>query len=993
MPTEMNFGPKWIRDMYGERSVNDGANHTMERSGIQMATHRYGYEEMLGLIPIDLDSFDLLQGQEFHLFEPREPSFRQPVMPVQNADFQKSSFTTSRKMRSGDNEFERTPALNKGVDSFRRMPEPMSDRTTQDVMSKVPPDRQEAVVALSNEPKEAELPSQPVIDIPLESIENTPMREPELVTCEEIEKMLNSHENGDRANAFKADEENDNFFVPESRVGIGIECREVEENTIFNMPSMPSFNFSSLLNSETDNANLNIVEPSLPETIATEVESSSVPAIGPVLNFKQSSKLVQCVGNDPIWHYIDPRGNEQGPFSNESMSKWFDNNYFPDTLPIRTKIQKDFRPLKEFIALYEQAPFNEQCSSHLMFGNQSPLFEKEEEILVESPSRPFFDNHDPINHNHFLPSLPSELGGLNLQSAFPNQFSTPEIPNPQISTMGHNDAIDRHFNLTVSSSIAPPETTVANVTSISMVTDNNSLPRPKKAWDAEPSGAATKSGTNHSDSKCGSKRNQKNAKNTPGNDVAHNSIRPLSNGVEIEDQVNKFFQSFEDTSTNTKSEQPAANTKKHVQKVNSKPRTPEEKALLSSMLENACMKEKSRQSKSEKVSAPGGDSQKQMLVTRPSFIPSLADIQNEQELSYANEPPPIPPVIKKEPRPATSNTSPWNIVHDSYTPIDLSALINSSNGDAGPKNSKRNTDQNVSSIASLVRDFQNHELTLNNQMQYPQIPKTEYQSTAQLSSAAPRQPHETMISAVPVLNSSSVPSGKGVKEAAPKKQGNAANTAAAKKNKKEKQHAKSVKNLFSGNQKSAGNTREDEFHLWCIDKVFNIDTDDAARIDIPTFVEMLKEFDSPYEIHTTIKEYLGDTKECQEFAADFIKRKNKLKPNSMRETEPFIQFAPSVPMPNISPSPAQEEIAPVAPPAKTAPQPSNAQAQKTVLASSSWASANPNPSPFELPKPMDADGNRKKGKQRKGQKINPAALLQISSKPAENRKIGEIDNA
>ena len=997
MATEMNFGPQWIRDMY-ERSVNEGTSHTNHttaaaRGGIQMANHRYGYEEMVGLIPSILDSFDLLHGQEFHLFEPREPSFSQHVVAPSNSDYNKNSFSTSRnKHRNCDNEFERT-STNRGNDSFRRhMSELTSDqsRDAEQKIGKEPPDRSETNV-LENGVLKVNETTETVVDViePVpELVEN---EKPEPVTCEEIEKMLSFHESNTSATEVETEDENDNFFVPEPRVGVGIDSRELEDNAIFNLP-LPNFNFNSLMRIETDNSTSAMGDQLATDTIDGQVESNGnqvVPDTEPGVLFKQVPKVPEVsVGNDPIWHYIDPRGNEQGPFSNESMSKWYDNNYFPDTLPIRTKTQKDFRPLKDYFAIYGQAPFDEECSAHLMFADQTPVIKDQESPLFQQ-SRILFENHDHTNHSNFLPSGPTELVNLNIEPTFPNHFSALEIPNLPI-----DETIDHHFNLAVSSSVVSSSgTTVANTTSISTIPENNSQTSSKKTGDAASLGASSKSNSN-SESKR-NKRNQKNSKNASNNDTtaSNNSARPVSNGVEIEEHVNKFFQSFEDTSANTKQDKPtvASSKKTKIHKVDSRSLT-DESALLSSMLDAACAKEKARQppAKTNKVSILNNEKQKAFEApTQPLFIPSLADIQKEQKLSNVGEPEPVQPIVKKEQKPTPSSNSPWNIVHDSYTPLNLSMLINSSNSEA-TNNARKAPDQNFSSVASVVKDFENDEFSYKNQMQYPQMPKNGNQNAKKLSSVAARHSETTGVSSSKSTlfsNTSAV-----TKETGSKKQGGAGNTAAAKKNKKEKQHAKSVKNLF--NQKSIESNLhapEREFHGWCINQVFAIDTEAAAAIDIPTFVEMLKEFDSPYEIHTTIKEYLGETKECQEFASEFIKRKNKLRPQAVKEPEKPSQVAPSILLPKVvaPPVPVVQEHVPLAPPKV----PNNTQI--SVLASSNWASVNPNPLPFEIPK-LDSEGNRnsKKGKQRKGQKINPAALLQISSKPAPDRvKIGEIDNA
>jgi len=47
------------------------------------------------------------------------------------------------------------------------------------------------------------------------------------------------------------------------------------------------------------------------------------------------------------WYYKDPKGQEHGPFPEENMRMWFNQNYFEASLLIRKQSEKNFAPLHE----------------------------------------------------------------------------------------------------------------------------------------------------------------------------------------------------------------------------------------------------------------------------------------------------------------------------------------------------------------------------------------------------------------------------------------------------------------------------------------------------------------------------------------------------------------------------------------------------------------------------------------------------------------------
>ncbi|KAG5667580.1 hypothetical protein PVAND_015557 [Polypedilum vanderplanki] len=62
-----------------------------------------------------------------------------------------------------------------------------------------------------------------------------------------------------------------------------------------------------------------------------------------------------------------------------------------------------------------------------------------------------------------------------------------------------------------------------------------------------------------------------------------------------------------------------------------------------------------------------------------------------------------------------------------------------------------------------------------------------------------------------------------------------------------------------------------EFTQWCTRTLSAMN----GNVDVPTFVSFLQDIESPFEIKDYIKMYLGETKECTEFAKQFLERRSK----------------------------------------------------------------------------------------------------------------------
>lgn len=75
---------------------------------------------------------------------------------------------------------------------------------------------------------------------------------------------------------------------------------------------------------------------------------------------------------------------------------------------------------------------------------------------------------------------------------------------------------------------------------------------------------------------------------------------------------------------------------------------------------------------------------------------------------------------------------------------------------------------------------------------------------------------------------------------------------------------------------------------------------------VPTFATFLQDIESPYEVKDYIKGYLGESRECAEFAKQFLERRSKYK-NQQRAQYAHIDDMCS-PAPAINPSNEFQEV-------------------------------------------------------------------------------------
>ncbi|XP_060029410.1 GRB10-interacting GYF protein 1 isoform X2 [Erinaceus europaeus] len=76
---------------------------------------------------------------------------------------------------------------------------------------------------------------------------------------------------------------------------------------------------------------------------------------------------------------------------------------------------------------------------------------------------------------------------------------------------------------------------------------------------------------------------------------------------------------------------------------------------------------------------------------------------------------------------------------------------------------------------------------------------------------------------------------------------------------------------------------QDGFTQWCEQMLHTLSA--AGSLDVPMAVAILKEVESPYDVHDYIRSCLGDTLEAKEFAKQFLERRAKQKASQQRQQQ------------------------------------------------------------------------------------------------------------
>ncbi|KAM4813093.1 GRB10-interacting GYF protein 1 isoform 2-T3 [Urocitellus parryii] len=81
---------------------------------------------------------------------------------------------------------------------------------------------------------------------------------------------------------------------------------------------------------------------------------------------------------------------------------------------------------------------------------------------------------------------------------------------------------------------------------------------------------------------------------------------------------------------------------------------------------------------------------------------------------------------------------------------------------------------------------------------------------------------------------------------------------------------------------------QDGFTQWCEQMLHTLST--TGSLDVPMAVAILKEVESPYDVHDYIRSCLGDTLEAKEFAKQFLERRAKQKASQQRQQQQQTAF-------------------------------------------------------------------------------------------------------
>uniref|UniRef100_F6ZJW5 GRB10 interacting GYF protein 1 n=1 Tax=Xenopus tropicalis TaxID=8364 RepID=F6ZJW5_XENTR len=84
----------------------------------------------------------------------------------------------------------------------------------------------------------------------------------------------------------------------------------------------------------------------------------------------------------------------------------------------------------------------------------------------------------------------------------------------------------------------------------------------------------------------------------------------------------------------------------------------------------------------------------------------------------------------------------------------------------------------------------------------------------------------------------------------------------------------------------------DGFTQWCEQMLHILNT--SNNLDVPTLVAILKELESPYDVHDYIRSCLGETLEAKEFAKQFLERRAKYKASQRQQVQESAWLTPSM---------------------------------------------------------------------------------------------------
>jgi len=188
-------------------------------------------------------------------------------------------------------------------------------------------------------------------------------------------------------------------------------------------------------------SNLSLSDGSeLSSNVGNDAKSSSSHKIPPPGMFAKDTKAnshplgVNIIPSDQIeWHYIDPSGNEQGPFNGDMMQDWLTEGYLNFDLRIRRKEEHNYQTLKEFC---------DKVQNYVQpFKIPLPDLSSQQDQIHQQPSH--HSQHQQSNDNGLNAKGVASNGGHDLLFSQPlasqslhQQFSAQSLSNQSISNQG-----------------------------------------------------------------------------------------------------------------------------------------------------------------------------------------------------------------------------------------------------------------------------------------------------------------------------------------------------------------------------------------------------------------------------------------------------------------------------------------------------------------------------------------------------------------------------
>lgn len=115
------------------------------------------------------------------------------------------------------------------------------------------------------------------------------------------------------------------------------------------------------------------------------------------------------------------------------------------------------------------------------------------------------------------------------------------------------------------------------------------------------------------------------------------------------------------------------------------------------------------------------------------------------------------------------------------------------------------------------------------------------------------------------------------------------------KNSRTKKDEDTVMKIFGSHSQTA-----DDFTQWCFQALSALQ---SSTVDVPTFVAFLKDVESSVDVQEYVRSYLGETKDAQDFAKQFLERRTRYKFQTKSRNEEEM----SPPMSTINVPPSQNQ--------------------------------------------------------------------------------------